>query len=297
MLQPPHEPPHLAHAITGTGIQRGPQRGSRRGNLPRAVIFDMDGVLIESEPLWCDGFRYGITEFMREQGRPTPSLSDADLARFEGGRVDETLNTLHEHFCGYALTDDARHTLTRRVVDHVSHLFAADPVPITTSVQALRDIAALDIPVAIATSSAPEFLDVVLDTLDLNHLVQVRHSALHLPNGKPHPEVYQRALDALGVTASEAVGVEDSLTGLEAAIRAGLPTVWLTTRPEVEGKTALAERITLLPEPVSSIHLSVYPAVTRNAILRTWATSHARIPIGVPQTLLAAAQSPLNGSR
>lgn len=296
MLQPPHEPlyepPHLVHATTGPNArhegERGSQRGPRRGNLPRAVIFDMDGVLIESEPLWRDGFRYGVAEFMREQGHRAPMLTDADLARFEGGRVDQTLNTLHEHFCGHALADHDRRDLTQRVVAHVSHLFATTPVPIATSVQALRDIAALDIPVAIATSSAPEFLDAVLDTLDLDHLVQVRQSALHLPDGKPHPEVYQRALDALGVTPAEAVAVEDSLTGLESAIRAGLPTVWLTTRPEAEGRTALTERITLLPEPVSSVHLSTYPAVTRNAILRTWATSRARIPLDVPQPLLVA---------
>lgn len=258
------------------------------GALPAAVVFDMDGVLIDSEPLWRDGFRHGVAAFMNQHGRPTPTLSDADLARFEGGRVDQTLDALHQHYLGHGLTAGDRQDLTRRVVAHVSALFAANPTPIPDSVQALRDIAALGIPVAIATSSAPEFLDAVLDTLDLAHLVQVRQSALHLLDGKPHPEVYLRALDALGVTPAEAVAIEDSLTGLEAAVRAGLPTVWLTTRPEIEGRAALADRTAHLVEPVPPVHLSAYPAVTRNAILRTWATSRSRTQIDVPHQPLAA---------
>lgn len=241
--------------------------------LPRAVIFDMDGVLVASEPLWRDGFRYGVAEFMREHGQSIPAPTDADLARYEGGRVDQTLDALHEHFTGRPMEAARRGDLTRRVVGHVSTLFAANPTPIASSVQALREVAALDIPVAIATSSAPEFLDAVLDTLDIAHLVQVRQSALHLPHGKPHPQVYLRALDALGVAAHEAVAIEDSLTGLEAAFRAGLATVWLTDRTEPEGRAALADRTAHLTEPIPTVHIGAYPAVTRDAIVHTWATS------------------------
>jgi HAD superfamily hydrolase (TIGR01509 family) len=242
-----------------------------RNDLPEAVIFDMDGVLIDSEPFWRDGFRFGVHLFMSARGLPAPTLTDTDLKHYEGGRVDETLAALHQDLIGHALDIHQRDVLTAAVVDHVSGLFRANPTPIGASVQTLHDLAALGVRIAIATSSAASFLDTVLDTLDLAHLVTVRQSALLLDNGKPHPEVYQRALAHLDVPAHCAMAVEDSLTGLESATRAGLHTLWYTTATEADGHEALRQRVPATVEPDYQPQVTASRTVTCRNLLNAWA--------------------------
>ena len=58
------------------------------------VIFDLDGVLVDSEPLWREGFRAALDLIATSLGTTAPSLSDDDLEEYEGGRVPDTVATL-----------------------------------------------------------------------------------------------------------------------------------------------------------------------------------------------------------
>ncbi len=198
-----------------------------------AVIFDLDGVLVDSEPYWQEGFLEITKDFCRESGLPDPDLELKDMARFQGGRVNDTMRTILTSL-GHEDLADREHieALARRVIDRVSDDFAArklgasTPGPIEQNVRVAHELADRGFPLAVASSSAQEFIEAALEQIGLLDAVAVTQSAYELEHGKPHPEVYRRTLDRLGVKAQEAVAIEDSTTGIGSAVRAELATIW-----------------------------------------------------------------------
>lgn len=208
-----------------------------------AVIFDLDGVLVDSEPLWQQGFADVVNEFCVEQGRPDPGLTPADMVRFHGGRVKDTVKTLvEEQGLGELATDETITRLTERVVEDAAASLS-DDVTIRSSVEVARRLHADGVRMAVASSSAQRFIDAVVERLGLRDAFEVTQSALDLEHGKPDPEVYQLTLDRLGVDAAETVAIEDSVPGVQAAVRAGIAVVWLTpqSRDEALGQLGRGE--------------------------------------------------------
>jgi len=196
-----------------------------------AVVFDLDGVLVDSEPLWREGFRAALDVIATSLGTTAPSLSDDDLVEYEGGRVPDTVATLAS-----ALFEDevAPETLSAAVdaaIETASRLFAEHPRPIAPSVVAAQQLHARGFRLGVASSSAPEFIGTVLDHLDLSGSVEAVESAFFLANPKPHPDVYLNVMSSLGVTPDQCLAIEDSWTGVQSSLRAGLRTVWLTAMP------------------------------------------------------------------
>lgn len=192
------------------------------------VIFDLDGVLVNSEPYWQEGFAEVATQFCLEHGLPDPGLTAEQMSRFQGGRVNDTVAAIMSEL-GYGnYTDPGMvNALTDRVIDHVSAQFAENANEIPSSVRVARQLADRGIPLAVASSSAQQFIDAALEAIGLSDAFTVTQSALDLEHGKPHPEVYLLTLDKMGLQAREVVAIEDSLAGLGAALRADLATIWL----------------------------------------------------------------------
>lgn len=205
------------------------------------VIFDLDGVLVNSEPYWQEGFAAIGNEFCVERGLPDPQLTPAQMSRFEGGRVNDTVTAILTEL-GHGEHVDAAtvRELTDRVIARVSTQFAEHSNAIESSVRVARQLAERGIPLAVASSSAQQFIDAVLDALDLREAFGVTQSALLLEHGKPHPEVYLLTLQKMGLEAREVVAIEDSTAGVAAALRAGLATIWL--RPDA-GQESDADRL------------------------------------------------------
>lgn len=195
-----------------------------------AVIFDLDGVLVDSEPYWREGFRTAVGVIAEQLGTAPPDLSDDDLRSYEGGRVPDTVRTLAE-----ALFAEVPDELISEAVDQAVHrasaLFAEDPRPIEASVRTAAELHERGARLAVASSSAPEFIVTVLERLDLARRVEVVESAFLLEHAKPHPEVYLNAIHGLDVPVERCTAIEDSWTGVQAALRAGLRTVWVTSEP------------------------------------------------------------------
>ena len=93
----------------------------------------------------------------------------------------------------------------------------------------MRQLTAGQIPCAIATSAIPENVSPVLTTLGLADVFPVRVTAADIRRGKPDPEVYATAAARLGVSAAACVVFEDAVTGVEAARRAGMAVIGVTT--------------------------------------------------------------------
>ena len=233
-----------------------------------AVIFDLDGTLIDSEPSWARGFSIGLSQILDERGHGAHPWRPEDMVRFKGGRVPDTVGTLlAEAGLDEKLGVGGTRQVVQAVIDWVTDDFAANPVPIAEAVETMRALHQRDVPLAVASSSALPFIDAALEALGLGDAVPTRLSAIDLPRGKPDPLVYLLTLHEMGLPASKVIAVEDSPVGVESAVRAGLQCVWFLpgmSRAERDeqvralmatstGEGTLARQVDALVSPVSSL--------------------------------------------
>jgi HAD superfamily hydrolase (TIGR01509 family) len=199
--------------------------------LPSYVVFDLDGLLIDSEPYWRDGFRAGLAAMAARADGDLPTLTDEDLVRFEGGRVPDTLTELARHYLGVELsrTDELLETGVTAALESAMAAVRDHPAAIGPSRETAIRLHEAGCTLAVASSSALSFIEAALEAMGIADRFTVVVSAFELEHAKPHPQVYLDALAGLGAEPSDSVAVEDSKVGVEAALRAGLRTVWVST--------------------------------------------------------------------
>ncbi len=180
-----------------------------------AVLFDMDGVLVDSEPWWNE-VRVG---FARAHGRP---WSHEDQALCMGGNSREWAGVMQARLGLPDLTVDE---ILRAVVDGVVGMYRTRPAPIIHEAPAhVRRIAAT-LPVAIASSSHPDVIEAAIAALGLREDMGAIVSSDEVPAGKPAPDVYRLAASRLGVAPGRCLVVEDSINGVRAGKAAGMTVV------------------------------------------------------------------------
>lgn len=180
------------------------------GILPAAVLWDMDGTIIDTEPQWLAAEvalakKFGST-WTEEQG-----------AQLIGMSLIDTAPILREQ-AGIELDDDAMIVaLIETVADQVRRGEAAWR---PGARELLADLRAHHVPCALVTMSYPTLADVVIDMLPAGTFDAVVTGDL-VDNGKPHPESYVRAAAELGVDIADAVAIEDSIPGVTSAVASG----------------------------------------------------------------------------
>jgi HAD superfamily hydrolase (TIGR01509 family) len=178
-----------------------------------AVVFDLDGVIIDSEEVWEEVRRGYVAEYGKQF---LPDTQD----RMMGMSTQEWSRHLAEEV-GVPRTPE-------QVADEVLARMAAryrDDLPlIPGSVQAVRRLGER-FTLALASSSARILIDQVLETAGLTGAFAVTLSTEEVPRGKPAPDVYLAAAEKLGVPAAECAAVEDSSNGLRSAGAAGMAVV------------------------------------------------------------------------
>ena len=194
-----------------------------------AVIFDMDGVLVDSEPLWHAA---EIAAF----GEVGVDLTVADCLRTTGLRIDEVAAYWHAR---RPWSGDPG-AVAADIVARMAHLLRTRAPVKPGAVAAVRYFAARG-PVGLASSSADVLIDAVLDRLALRDAFRVVRSAEHEPHGKPHPGVYLSTAAALGANPARCLAVEDSGNGIRAAHAAGMRVVAVPDQPVAADALALAE--------------------------------------------------------
>ncbi|ATB44013.1 beta-phosphoglucomutase [Cystobacter fuscus] len=222
------------------------QPGTSRPYPFDAVLFDLDGVIIDTTALY-----YRVWEtFARARGRvPTP----AELLATNGRRGSETLQAWFGP--GLAESDIAAHM--HELDAMVRHQLATEPVSAVPGVHRfLEELRRAGVPWALGTSATAANAELALSRLGLSELFPVRVTAAEVTRGKPDPEVYLKAAAALGVAPSACVVIEDSVLGLRAGRAAGARCLALsTTFPRDvlsnEDPTWLAEDFRSLPFSVS----------------------------------------------
>lgn len=167
-----------------------------------AVVFDMDGVLIDSEPLWRRAMIAGFAE-------AGLLLSEEDCRSTMGMRFPEVV----QHWAN--LHPDkgiVPHVLENRVMDLLLELIEHEGRVIEGIPELFAFCAAKGLRMGLATSSSHRLMQAVLKKLNLPLHVAV--SAEYLPHGKPHPAVFLDCAAQLGVSPRACVVVEDSLNGV-----------------------------------------------------------------------------------
>ena len=193
-----------------------------------AVVFDLDGVLIQSEEIW-DEVR---EQFVRERG----GRYDAEIQRaLMGMSSPEWSSYLHEH-AGVPCDPEAINAEVVRL------MLAAyrDHLPlIPGALDAVRRLAA-QFPLGLASSSNRELIDAVLDVAGLAPLFAATVSSEEVAHGKPAPDVYLEAARRLGIAPGRCTAVEDSHGGIRSAKNAGMRVVAIPNPSYPPGDDALA---------------------------------------------------------
>jgi sugar-phosphatase len=166
----------------------------------------MDGVLIDSEPLW----QQAEIEIFPEVGvHLTPEL----CRRTMGLRIDEVVDHWHAQQPWEAPTKEE---IVRRVVVRVGELIRSEGRLLPGAENALRFVGA-KVRLALASSSYYELIDAVIDGFEIRAYFDVVYSAEDEPKGKPHPGIYLTAAEKLGVVPTRVIAIEDSPNGVLAA--------------------------------------------------------------------------------
>ena len=171
------------------------------------VIFDMDGLLIDSEPLWGEAAAeiFGGYNFQ---------LSKAQYATTTGMRTKEFVEWWFKHY-----KIDARHNAIAEnaILQSVVNKVAAKGKALPGVEHIFNFFMERQFKIGLATSSGKPLIDVVVDKLGIRKYLQSIESAAALPYGKPHPQVYLNCAAALSSHPTQCICFEDSFNGLIAA--------------------------------------------------------------------------------
>jgi HAD superfamily hydrolase (TIGR01509 family) len=183
-----------------------------------AVVFDLDGVLVDSERIWDEVRRAVVDEhggtWTDEATRAQQGMSTPEWARY---LVDSL---------GAKLTLER---IAEVVISRMAERYASGPPVIEGAVDTVRAVAAR-YPVAIASSSPTVLIESFLAATELAELVPVALSSERVAAGKPAPDVYLEAARRLGVDPVKCAAVEDTTNGLRSALAAGM-TVYAVPNP------------------------------------------------------------------
>lgn len=197
--------------------------------IAQALLFDMDGLMVDSEPLWFDVER----EFARARGGEfTPAMQHACIGR----GLANTLRVMHDEL---GITVD----LARDAEEIVDRFLArAGEVRLKPGCLALIDAASGVVPIAVGSSSARRLVEGVLRATGLAPRFGVVVTGDDVARPKPAPDIFLEAARRLGVAPAGCVVLEDSLAGATAGHAAGMRVIAVPEQP-TPGMDAVADRV------------------------------------------------------
>jgi len=184
----------------------------------RAVVFDLDGVLLDSERLW-DQARREVAA--RHHGR----WRDEATAAMQGMSSAEWSRYMRDALAVDLMPEQISDLVVADLLERYRHGLPLIP----GAVQAVRRVAARW-PVALASSANRVVIDTVLVVAGLSEEFTASVSSEEVPRGKPEPDVYLEAARRLGKPPAACAAVEDSASGIRSAIAAGMQVVAVPNR-------------------------------------------------------------------
>ena len=193
----------------------------------QAVVFDLDGVLLQSEEVWDD-----VRErYVRERG----GRYDEEVQRaMMGMSAPEWSRFLHEE----AGVPDAPETINRDVVEQMLEAYRRE-LPLLPGAKEVVRRAAAAFPLALASSSNRAIFEAALELAGLTACFRATVSSEEVARGKPAPDVYLEAARRLGVAPEACAAVEDSHSGIASAKAAGMRVIAIPNASYPPGEEAL----------------------------------------------------------
>lgn len=193
----------------------------------KAVVFDMDGLLLDTETLWREAMeelfkRHGVT-FVEQDHQATMGTSELTSMRYFLDRMGLPWDSY----------DEIRAEYIRLVIKRFEH--EVNPHP--GAVELLAQLSGR-VPLAVASNSRRHLVDLALARSGVTGPFDVIVTADDVKHPKPAPDLYLLACERLGVDPSDAIAVEDSATGVLAAKAAGLTCIAVPPNAEVDVRTA-----------------------------------------------------------
>ncbi len=178
----------------------------------KAFIFDMDGVIIDSEPLHFQTDKM----VMRDLGH---DIADDELTGFVGVTNPDMWAELIKRY----KLDSTVEELLERQSKYKTELFGQDELQAISGIaELIDDLKSRGIYVGLASSSSREFIEMVLKGLHIYHNFDVVISGEEVANSKPAPDIFLKAAEALKVAPADCLVLEDSGNGVKAAKAAGM---------------------------------------------------------------------------
>jgi HAD superfamily hydrolase (TIGR01509 family) len=196
------------------------------GRLPAAVLWDMDGTLVDTEPYWVAAEH----EVVEAAGG---TWSDEYAYQLIGNDLMVSAQFIKDHSPTTLTPLEIIEHLLMRVIEQVR-----DHIPWRPGAQELlASLAEAAVPCALVTMSWRSLADAVVGSMPEGTFAAVI-TGDEVSHGKPHPEPYAAATRALGVSVGDCVAIEDSPTGVRSGVAAGVPTIavpHLVPVPELDG--------------------------------------------------------------
>lgn len=209
-----------------------------------AVFFDMDGLLVDSEPQWLIAETELMADFKYR-------WTTADQNYCLGG----PLTRVGQYMFEKSGKKESPEFFTRSVVERMTQKLSAGAPVLPGALELLQELKNSAIPTALVSASPRVLVDAVLNTLE-NHTFEFSISADDVKNTKPDPEAYLKAADILGVDISNCLILEDSPTGVKAATSSGASVIAVPHFVEIEPKERLKVISSLTELNFKNLHSS-----------------------------------------
>jgi beta-phosphoglucomutase family hydrolase len=187
----------------------------------KALIFDMDGTLVNNLPV----HNKALKDTLLEAGVQLPTDMVKFYASVNGKKNAEVFRMMlgaHAKDSEVAYWSERKDALYRERFTH-----SRKPLPGLLQLLERADI--LGLPMAVASASSPENISFILEELNLNRHFKVVISGRDVQHGKPNPEIFLKSAEAMGIDPSACLVFEDGLYGIEAARRARMDAVCICT--------------------------------------------------------------------
>ena len=180
-----------------------------------AVIFDMDGLIIDSEPLW----RKAEIEAFKEIGF---QFSEQMCVQTMGMRIDEVV---HYWWLKLKWSSPSESTVVNSIQSKMIEFIKKDGELLPGVLSSLKLLKKHQIPVALASSSAMILINTVIESLEIKKYFNIVHSAENETAGKPDPSVFLTTAKLLSIVPENCLVLEDSKAGMNAGLNANMKTI------------------------------------------------------------------------